>query len=385
MILCVSLCESCWLVDKLIGVLLLTGYLPYETALPPNIERVDAWKKKSLGSTRRCVSAQKSGNLVGRRPFDLFTFSHKSEQLNCVRSHGYANFCVWFDWDGDTHTEFFSVCDDHSGRRWQNKSIIIRYWLKYCQFSFCRLTHAIRAQWPFSHQSHEKRSKAHTHTRWLTSGRLMPHTRCIWHARAGRANIGAEWERYALWLVSLTFVLLSDFTTDKNKSTTHRITCAFRHVDELYSRHSRILFVFIDSQNTKHFHNLMRTQRMMRTATDIVDTKNNGLPIDWVSCGRTLNRRGREKNNNEVSSGHNKWQSNLLCFSLRICFFSNPVEALLCHWHSLTYHRGQCRIRNWTCARARAILIIIIHWIPLFCSDSLATDFCRKTIVPNAT
>lgn len=164
MILCVSLCESCWLVDKLIGVLLLTGYLPYETALPPNIERVDAWKKKSLGSTRRCVSAQKSGNLVGRRPFDLFTFSHKSKQLNCVRSHGYANFCVWFDWDGDTHTEFFSVCDDHSGRRWQNKSIIIRYWLKYCQFSFCRLTHAIRAQWPFSHQSHEKRSKAHTHT-----------------------------------------------------------------------------------------------------------------------------------------------------------------------------------------------------------------------------
>lgn len=104
---------------------------------------------------------------------------------------------------------------------------------------------------------------------------------------------------------------------------------------------------------TKHFHNLMRTQRMMRTATDIVDTKNNGLPIDWVSCGRTLNRRGREKNNNEVSSGHNKWQSNLLCISLRICFFSNPVEALLCHWHSLTYHRGQCRIRNWTCARAR--------------------------------
>lgn len=70
MILCVSLCECCWLVDILIGVQLLTGQLLTRAA--------------GLSSTSWCVIA---GSLFALRPFDLYPRSHtnsKSKQLNCV-------------------------------------------------------------------------------------------------------------------------------------------------------------------------------------------------------------------------------------------------------------------------------------------------------------
>lgn len=385
MILCVSLCESCWLVDKLIGVLLLTGYLPYETASPPNIER---WCVKKAWVQLGAVSAQKSGNFVGRRPFDLFTFSHKSKQLNCVRSHGYANFCVWFDWGWDT--EFFSVCDDHSGRRWQNKSIIIRYWLKYCQFSFCRLTHAIRVQWPFSHQSHEKRSKAHTHTvidERQTDAAYTLYLTCTGWQSQYRIEDERERERCVVIGVADICVIVRFYNRQKQVDHTPNYMCISPRRWTLLASLANI-FRFIDSRSAQS----SIAQNTSTTwcahsiwCTDIDDTKNNGLPIDWVSCGRTLNRRRRKK---AVSSGHNKWQSNLLCFSLRICFFSNPVDYVagalplaLSHISSGPMSHSKLNL----CARAQFLLLLSSIEFLCFVRIRLRSDFCRKTIVPNAT